>query len=222
MVPLAGIRSAVYSASAVGALKQRHCAVYGCGPYDVAVRLRPDLYTVRGKEWTSLSLPHTRAWPLIAQAARLGFGPGGQMVNATIFACGAARLPGDKSADTCFWGGDAVMGRVLRMWDALVTPWLDNNLCWQRWRALPEPRPPPPVSSCGAEAECSRQWGCLAEPILANAIERVGATRSLASESTARSTIYTSELHAPFLTTRNYSRGRRRQDSEEVDRLQAP
>jgi hypothetical protein len=177
--PLAAIRSAVHGAFAVGALKRRHCEVYGGGPYAVAVRLRPDLYPVKGKEWTSLSLPHTHAWPQIARAARRGLGPGGLAVNATIFACGSARLPGDKSADACFWGGDGVVWRVLRAWEGLVEPWLDSNLCWQRWRAQPEPRPPPNVSGCGAENECSRAWGCLAETALAKAIERVGATRGL-------------------------------------------
>ena len=37
-LPLGGLRSYVYAAEAVSALKRRHCAVFQCGPYDAAVR----------------------------------------------------------------------------------------------------------------------------------------------------------------------------------------
>ena len=110
--------------------------------------------------------------------------------------------------------------RVYR--NAIVDGWLDSNLCWHRWRALPAPKPSPPVEKCGPAANCSsrletaqasarvgrgravtmpnltlfhlrkqdsritfaprvRRWGCLVEPMLANAIKLVGAQRSLVS-----------------------------------------
>ena len=82
-----------------------------------AHRLRPDLYLIKGKDWTAESLPHTHAWPLIVDTARRGAIPGGGLVlNDTVFACGVGRLPGDKSADGCFWSAERTMERVLQMW----------------------------------------------------------------------------------------------------------
>jgi hypothetical protein len=196
VLPLSGLRSSVYAAAAVSALKRRHCAVFGCGPYDLVVRLRPDLYLLKGKEWQHESLPHTRAWPVILDSARRGAMLGGGALNDTVFACGSGRLPGDKSTDACFWSGDGTMERVIHMWNAIAPAWLDNNFCWYRWRVLRSPRPPPPVDQCGPAANCSNRWGCLVEHMLAHAIELVGASRGLASNATPtrRETVYRAEL----------------------------
>ena len=68
----------------------RHCATFDCA-YDIAIRLRPDLYPVRGKEWTQMSLPHTMAWPAIREAVVNGT-CAAAVLNLTVFACGNSRL----------------------------------------------------------------------------------------------------------------------------------
>ena len=53
--PLAGLRASIYAAAAVNELKNRRCPLLGCGPYQLSVRLRPDLYLIRGKDWVRVT-----------------------------------------------------------------------------------------------------------------------------------------------------------------------
>jgi hypothetical protein len=144
---------------------------------------------------TSESLPHTKTWPLLIDSARSGrlqqrHHEGGwhglredAQLNSTVFACGKSLLPGDKCADACFWTSPALMDRVLEIWDATATAWLDSNLCWQQWRGATTHHQPlsDGIAACGPPTNCSHKYGCLVEPILAQAIKYAGAERSLSS-----------------------------------------
>jgi len=206
-VKLSGIHSMIYAAAAVDALKERYCANMCVNQtHDIVVRMRPDLYPVAGKDWTTFSLPHTHTWPLIVKTAQAGAMLGAGALNTTIFSCSKLRLPGDKSADACFWGSSVAMSRVLRTWEALATPWLKNNMCWGEWYFSSSPSSRPSPNLCGPRATCSDSVGCLSEAVLAHAIELVGLQRGLAKQGagqqimTSWSVPQSVELHAALST----------------------
>ena len=110
--------------------------------YDVAVRMRPDLYhrknfrrnrgtgsLYRGVPMNQICTVPKAAWPIIvADAERCGN---------CVRGCDDDTTPGNKSGDMCFWSSPpTALDRLVDAWDGIADEFLDANLCWQEWRAL--------------------------------------------------------------------------------------
>ena len=115
-------------------------------PYDVAVRLRPDIYprdrgnmrTVRVKAVDNAS------WAVPVRAARRA----DRMP--VVRGCDSECRPGIKSCDMCFWAAPpSTLDKLLARWDDIAEAGVRNNLCWQDWRARNPDK---------AEAERRQDW----------------------------------------------------------------
>ena len=157
-VSLAGLRSAVRGVAAAAALRRTHELSGRTPPYDIAVRIRPDLYhrrntrrntrsSYRGVPVNQICSVPSAAWPTIvdaAQHARAAVATASaSALPAAVHGCDDDTLPGNKSGDMCFWSAPPIaVDRLVSAWDALADEFLESNLCWQRWRAQ-QPQPTP-------------------------------------------------------------------------------
>lgn len=148
-VSMAGLRSAIRGVAAVAELRRSHELASRMPQYDVALRLRPDLYhrrnfrrstrsDYRGVPVNQICSVPERAWHVIAgnlRDSRSGRSNdcGG---TACVRGCDDETAPGNKSGDMCFWSSPPTsMDRLVAAWDRLSDEYLEANLCWQRWRA---------------------------------------------------------------------------------------
>jgi hypothetical protein len=187
-VSLAGLRSAIKGVAAAAALRQRHET--SSAQYDVALRLRPDLYrrrnarrsrrsNYRGIPMNQICSVPREAWRTILDASpsnqqqRCG-GGGGLCVHG----CDDETTPGNKSGDMCFWSAPpTAIDQLVRAWDGLADEYLEANLCWQHRRhesrrALARPPDEAPCAHPEAAVE-----GSAAELILTAAARREGLGR---------------------------------------------
>jgi len=130
-LPLAAIESCAYGVVAAAALRRSHEAHAGLA-YDVAVRLRPDLYrTPHGrywgseKEWLTYAFPPSTAWTAMVEIAQT------EMNGTATVGCGPWR-PGDKSADNCFFARPSRLDAVLEHWQRSLPEHFKRHHCWQR------------------------------------------------------------------------------------------
>ena len=196
-VSLAGLRSAISAVAAAAQLRATYVQSGKADPYDVAVRLRPDIYhrrnfrrnrrdDYRGVPVNQICTVPGAAWPAIISAS-----VSNQPCAACVRGCDDETTPGNKSGDMCFWSSPpAAMDRLVRAWDELADEYLDANLCWQRWRT----RRPERVAARGGRRAISgspshgtrppclhpeTQWeSSSAELVLSAAAAREGLQRS--------------------------------------------
>ena len=148
-VSLGGLRSAIRGVAAAAAMR-REFEREGARPrrrYDLAIRLRPDLYhrrnvrkgsraNYRGQPVNQICSVPPRAWATIAGAAAAARGGSGGGCDTCVRACDDDTIPGNKSGDMCFWSSPpSALDRLVASWDRLADEYLQSNLCWQRWRA---------------------------------------------------------------------------------------
>lgn len=148
-VSLAGIRSAIYGVSRVAAMRREYELARKDPPYDVAIRLRPDIYHRRNPYRGNFSAPRgelinqvcavssrpdDRAWETIAAASATA--PCGSCVRGC--GCGLeydGAMPTGLFHDMCFWSSPPdALDRLVAAWEALADGYLQANVCWQRWR----------------------------------------------------------------------------------------
>jgi hypothetical protein len=139
-VSLAGLRSAIRAVAAAAELRRSHERADSTVHYDIAVRLRPDIYhrrnfrrstraNYRGVPMNQICTVPTAAWKTIVASA------GASRCDSCVHACDDETAPGNKSGDMCFWSSPpSALDRTVRAWDALADEYLESNLCWQRWR----------------------------------------------------------------------------------------
>ena len=144
---------AVRAVAAAAELRRGHERAGRTPPYDVAVRLRPDLYrrrnfrrntrgSYRGIPVNQVCSVPSSAWPAIvgAAAASRPFAGrscvrGASSATCVVRGCDDETLPGNKSGDMCFWSAPpTAIDRLVTAWDALADEYLEANLCWQQWR----------------------------------------------------------------------------------------
>lgn len=152
-VSLAGLRTAVSAVASALELRRAHERQRRAPPYDLAVRVRPDLYhrrnfrrntrtSYRGVPVNQICSVPAAAWPTLAAAAAAaaqrresGASVPQSSSGGVVRGCDDETLPGNKSGDMCFWSAPAVAAdRLVVAWDALADEYLQANLCWQRWR----------------------------------------------------------------------------------------
>ena len=152
-VSLFGLRSAVRAVAAAAELRRGHERAGRTPPYDVAVRLRPDLYrrrnfrrntrgSYRGIPVNQVCSVPSSAWPAIVGAAAASRPLAGRScvrgassATCVVRGCDDETLPGNKSGDMCFWSAPpTAIDRLVTAWDALADEYLEANLCWQQWR----------------------------------------------------------------------------------------
>ena len=154
-VSLTGLRSAVRAVAAAAELRRAHERSGRTPPYDVAVRLRPDLYhrrnfrrntrsSYRGIAMNQICSVPDEAWRTIvgagAAAAEARRSASSFGAAAVVHGCDDETLPGNKSGDMCFWSAPPrSMDRLVGAWEALADEYLGANLCWQRWRDKQQP-----------------------------------------------------------------------------------
>ena len=139
-VSLAGLESAFYATAAVSKLRMAYENAERVPPYDVAVRLRPDIYhrrnfrrsrrsDYRGVPMNQICTVPEGAWPAIVRAANSG------RCTACVHGCDDETVPGNKSGDMCFWSSPPrALDRLVKAWVDVAGEYLDANLCWQRVR----------------------------------------------------------------------------------------
>ena len=143
-VSLAGLRSAIYAVKTASRLRRAHERTGKALPYDVAVRLRPDIYHrrnvkkndrrhYRGVPINQICTVPPVAWSVIAHAGRAGAGTGRNHCATCVRACDDETVPGNKSGDMCFWSSPpSALDRLVSAWDDLADEYLDANVCWQQ------------------------------------------------------------------------------------------
>ena len=175
-VSLAGLRSAVHGVAAAAELRRAHERAARAPPYDVAVRVRPDLYhrrnfrrntrgSYRGVPVNQICSVPAAAWPTIVSAAKrrapsaaaassaAEVSPAPQL--AAVHGCDDDTRPGNKSGDMCFWSAPpSALDTLVAAWDVLADEYLRANLCWQRWR---EQQVASPLPSHGHARQRQRQ-----------------------------------------------------------------
>lgn len=137
-VSLAGLRSAIRGVAAASELRQKEERSGRVAPYDIAVRLRPDLYhrrnfrknRGRGQHYRGIPMNQICSVPAGAWRAIVG---ASHRCESCVHGCDDETLPGNKSGDMCFWSSPpAALDRLVHRWDAIADEFLDANLCWQR------------------------------------------------------------------------------------------
>lgn len=140
-VSLAGLRSGIRGVAAASALRQREVRAGRVAPYDVAVRLRPDLYHRRnhrknrgkGERYRGVPINQVCSVPVAAWPTIAGRMNGEPRCDTCVHGCDDQTRPGNKSGDMCFWSSPpTALDRLVHRWDALADEFLDSNLCWQR------------------------------------------------------------------------------------------
>ena len=141
-VSLVGLRNAIRGVDAVAKLRQAHEQAAGL-VYDVALRLRPDLYhrrnfrrstrsNYRGVPINQICSVPEPAWKAITSIRKLQEHCRGECV----YGCDDETAPGNKSGDMCFWSSPpSAIDRLVAAWDGLADEYLEANVCWQHWRA---------------------------------------------------------------------------------------
>ena len=139
---LNGIRSGIRALARVVAMRQAHEQHTGV-PYDVAIRIRPDLYPRRqavpcpGIPIEQKQCPINQicgvpllAWPVIANS---------QKDDAVVRGCDDQMVPGVvRSADMCYWSSPpTALDRLLFTLDAIADSWLRLNVCTQNGSCVP-------------------------------------------------------------------------------------
>ena len=145
-VSLAGLRSAIRGVAAAATLRQAYERAGHAPPYDVALRMRPDLYhrrnfrrstrsNYRGVPVNQICSVPEQTWAVINhEVAALKRGRG-SCTHACVRGCDDETAPGNKSGDMCFWSTPpAAIDRLVGAWDGLANEFLEANVCWQRWR----------------------------------------------------------------------------------------
>ena len=188
-LPSYGIRSYIYAAASASTMRRSSNQVY-----DVAVRMRPDIYPQNdkygSKEW--LHIGSVPTWDVLVELVRHN----SSLLADTIFSCTrlyvllgetSVRVPGSKSNDNCFWSSDQTLDRAIRKWDTISVPFLVTNACRMQHerqmllehgnRSLARVRPMHDfLKGCDTYAVphqwdvCSHLHGCLPEDILYIAI----------------------------------------------------
>jgi hypothetical protein len=186
-VSLAGLRSAIEGVAAAARLRQREERSGRVAPYDVAVRVRPDLYQRRnarknrgrGERYRGVPINQvctvpSAAWPVIVSRGRC---------ETCVRGCDDETRPGNKSGDMCFWSSPpTAIDRLVQAWDASADEFLDANLCWQRSSPQPLAQREGGRRRARVAAECAHpetQWDpSAAELILVAAAGREHLSRT--------------------------------------------
>lgn len=153
-VSLAGLRSAIHGVAAAATLREAHERAGRAPPYDVALRMRPDLYhrrnfrrstrsNYRGVPVNQICSVPEQTWAVINREVRASRQLGrGSCTHACVRGCDDETAPGNKSGDMCFWSTPtAAIDQLVAAWEGLADEYLEANLCWQRWRAQQKPMP---------------------------------------------------------------------------------
>lgn len=191
---MAGVRASITGVAAAKAL--RYSTERKVRGYDVAVKLRPDLYSRRGPQYGRpnaqiCSVP-TAAWGVMvahakavkarrmiameqaegtvqAQVRSTSILKGEPADEATVYSCDDDAAPGDKGADMCLWSSPpTALDDLIKSWDALAPAYLEANACWQDWRRT-APAADPAASPCTVPSVDTRKLA-YPELILAAAI----------------------------------------------------
>ena len=117
----AGTRSMIHGV-ALAAGMRRAQELFLEAPYDLAVRLRPDVY--RHGAHRAVWRPRRCMWPLMLGAAQL---------KGSVFGCGTMR-PGKKNSDLCLWARPAELDRMIEAWEAFSTAEMRRNSCYAELR----------------------------------------------------------------------------------------
>ena len=116
-VSLAGVRAAIHGVAAAAALRQQH-ELFRDRPYDMVIRLRPDLHRY------GVHSLQPDCWDQLLKGVRNG--------RRAVYACGTAEL-GNKNTDSCFWGAATAMDALTAAWDGIATREMQRNICLGRY-----------------------------------------------------------------------------------------
>ena len=115
--PHAGTRAMIRGV-ALAASMRRAQELFLEAPYDLAVRLRPDVFR------HDVPNPRRCMWPRMLRATQL---------ERSVFGCSSMR-PGRKNSDLCLWARPAELDRLVEAWEAFATPEIRRNGCYAELR----------------------------------------------------------------------------------------
>ena len=153
-VSLAGSRAMIQGIAAALDLRRSRQQ-----PYDLAVRLRPDLHRY------GVARIQNCMWPHMLREATMG----GTMIHGCAISGSPgntnATAPGGKNGDTCLWGAPSNLDLVISTWNTTALEELERNMCYARHGLAHGP------SRCG-KSSASMPVAQTAESLLKSAIAR--------------------------------------------------
>ena len=142
-----GLRGLTHAAVAADALRARSDM-----PYDVAARLRPDVWQRDGDRYSGVvDIDHLTRADFAALAAAAGARRSGRGV---LHGCGRD-VPGKRNRDNCFWAQPATLTAALASWNATMAAFIAAQRCVVGWA---HSRPPGEVvvANLTREEPCPR------------------------------------------------------------------